>query len=46
MEDIPNKENLVPFKGIINNIFECCLKEECEKQHEQIDPKNHYEYMM
>ncbi len=45
MEDISNKENLVPFKGIINNIFECCLKEECEKQHENIDPKNYYDVM-
>ncbi len=45
MEDISNKENFVPFKGIINNIFECCLKEECEKQHENIDPKNYYDVM-
>ena len=34
MENISKNENLVPFRGIINNIFECCLKEECEKQNE------------
>lgn len=46
MEDISKSENLVPFKGIINNIFECCLKEECEKQHENIDSKNFHDIMI